>query len=116
MRRGDVFWADLAPRSGSEQRGRRPVVVVSHDGLNEMPQWRSIIVVPLSTSARQMSRGPSVVTIPPGVAGLLRESGALCHQVTTIDRSKLVQKIGTLPRPLILAVNQALRISLDLFD
>jgi mRNA-degrading endonuclease toxin of MazEF toxin-antitoxin module len=41
-----VFWADLAPRSGSEQAGRRPVIVVSHDGFNQAPGWRSVIVVP----------------------------------------------------------------------
>jgi mRNA-degrading endonuclease toxin of MazEF toxin-antitoxin module len=28
MKRGEVYWADLVPRSGSEQTGRRPVVVV----------------------------------------------------------------------------------------
>ena len=32
MKRGDVYWADLAPRSGSEQTGRRPVILVSSDG------------------------------------------------------------------------------------
>ena len=53
MKRGEVYWADLAPRSGSEQRGRRPVVVISHDAFNQTPGWRSIIVVPLSTSAAQ---------------------------------------------------------------
>ena len=45
MKRGEVYWADLAPRSGSEQRGRRPVVVISHDAFNQTPGWRSIIVV-----------------------------------------------------------------------
>ena len=45
MKRGEVRWADLAPRSGSEQTGRRPVIVVSHDGFNETPTWKSIIVV-----------------------------------------------------------------------
>jgi len=42
MRRGEVFWAQ-------EQSGRRPVIVVSHDGFNEVTAWRSVIVVPLST-------------------------------------------------------------------
>src|SRR5580658_697712 len=31
MKRGEVYWADLVPRSGSEQTGRRPVILVSHD-------------------------------------------------------------------------------------
>lgn len=116
MKRGELFWADLVPRSGSEQSGRRPVLVVSHDGFNETPGWRSIIVVPLSTSTAQQSRGPTVVTLPRGTAGLLHESAALCHQVTTLDRAKLVKPIGTLPRRFLLSVNAALRAALDLFD
>ncbi len=50
MRRGDLFWAEPAPRSGSERRGRRPVVVVSHDAFNEAEKWQSVVVVPLSAS------------------------------------------------------------------
>jgi mRNA interferase MazF len=116
MKRGEILWANLTPRSGSEQSGRRPVLIVSHDGFNETPGWQSVIVVPLSTSPAQKNRGPTVVMIPRGTAGLERESAALCHQVTTIDRAKLDKAIGTLPRPLLLAVNAALRAALDAFD
>ena len=35
MKRGDLYLAELAPRSGSEQQGRRPVIIVSHDAFNE---------------------------------------------------------------------------------
>ena len=66
MKRGEVYWADLTPRSGSEQRGRRPVVVISHDAFNQTPGWRSIIVVPLSTSVAQAGRGPSAVLLSQG--------------------------------------------------
>ena len=114
MRRGEVWWADLAPRSGSEQRGRRPVVVVSHDAFNLVAGWRSVIVVPLSTSARQAARGPTAVPIPRGTAGLPRECVALCHQVTTLDRAKLTKQVGTLPRAEALAVNEALKAALEL--
>ncbi len=78
MKRGDVYWADLAPRSGSEQQGRRPVIVISHDAFNQTQGWRSIIVVPLSTSAVQAGRGPSAVLLPQGTASLGKESVALC--------------------------------------
>jgi mRNA interferase MazF len=97
MKRGEVWWADLVPRSGSEQRGRRRVVIVSHDAFNQTEGWRSFIVVPLSTSVAQARRGPTAPSLPRGSAGLLRGSVALCHQVTTLDRSKLTQPIGTLP-------------------
>ena len=51
MKRGDVFLADLRPRSGSEQQGRRPVIVVSRDSFNLSPGWQSVIVVPCSTGS-----------------------------------------------------------------
>ena len=114
MRRGDVYWADLVPRSGSEQSGRRPVVILSHDGFNLTPGWNSLIVVPLSTSLSQASRSVTVVGIPMGTAGLSRAGVALCHQVTTLDRRKLVQKIGTLPAPLLTQVGEGVKAAMDL--
>lgn len=114
MKRGEVYWADLIPGSGSEQAGRRPVVVVSHDGFNQTPGWMSIIVVPLSTSSSQAKRGPTVVGLPAGVAGLPKESVAICHQVTTLDRAKLTTRIGRLPTELLREVDGGLRAALDL--
>src|SRR5580658_2049667 len=109
MRRGEVYWADLAPRSGSQQTGRRPVVLVSHDGFNLASDWRSVIVVPISTSASQAKRGPTVVQIPGGVAGLPKASVAICHQVTTLDRAKLSKRIGMLSPDLARGVEAGLK-------
>ena len=89
MRKGEVFWADLAPCSGSEQAGRRPVILVSHDGFNQTPGWQSIIVVPVATSRAQARRGPTVVRIPGGIADLPQDNVAVCHQVTTLNRAKI---------------------------
>lgn len=96
MRRGEIYWAVLAPRSGSEQAGRRPVVVLSHDGFNEVPSWRSIIVVPISTSKSQARRSPTAVVLSAGTAGLSSESVVLCHQIITLDRAKLDKRVGEL--------------------
>jgi len=114
MTRGEVYWADLVPRSGSEQSGRRPVIVVSHDGFNQTPAWRSIVVIPISTSASQGKRGPTVVEIPGGAAGLPKTSFAVCHQVTTLDRAKLTRRVGSLPPEFLSVVEQGLRAALDL--
>ncbi len=114
MKRGDICWAEIAPRSGSEQSGRRPVIIVSHDGFNQAPGWRSIIVVPLSTSATQAMRGPTAVNIPQGVGGLRKASIALCHQVTTLDRGKLTERMGSLPKDLLEQVEESLKSALDL--
>ena len=114
MKRGEVYWADLVPRSGSEQTGRRPVILVSHVGFNQTPAWKSIIVVPISTSASQGKRGPTVVELPGGSAGLPKSSFAVCHQVTTLDRAKLTRKVGTLPSEFLREVEEALKAAMDL--
>jgi len=114
LKRGEVYWADLAPRSGSEQQGRRPVIIVSRDALNKVEGWSSIIVVPLSTSAIQQRRGPSAILLPQGAAGLRKQSIALCHQVTTLDRSKFIQRIGELSLVELNLVEDGLKAALDL--
>jgi mRNA interferase MazF len=114
MRRGELYWANLAPRSGSEQT-RRPVVIVSHNGFNQTATWRSIIVVPISTSSRQNRRGPTTVQIPQGVGGVTQDSVALCHQVTALDRAKLLApSLGELPPTYLDAVEKGLRAALNL--
>ena len=114
MKRGEVFWADLKPRSGAEQRGRRPVIVVSNDGFNVAPSWRSVIVVPVSTSEAQARRAPTAVLLPAGAGGLLRASVALCHQVTTLDRMKLTERAGLLSAAALAAVEEGLKAALEL--
>lgn len=116
MRRGDVFVAELRPRSGSEQKGRRPVLVVSHDGFNTAPSWRSAIVVPLSTSKAQAKRGPTAVFLPKGVGGLRRDGVAICHQVTTLDRAKLTTYLGALPEAVMKKVDEGLKAALSLVN
>lgn len=114
MRRGEIYWANLHPRSGSEQQGRRPVLVISHDGFNANPNWRSIIVIPLSTSSAQARRGPTAVFIPQNVGGLPQESVALCHQITTLDRVKLEQRIGQLSAEWLERIAEGLKAATDL--
>jgi mRNA-degrading endonuclease toxin of MazEF toxin-antitoxin module len=114
MKRGDVYWADLVPRSGSEQTGRRPVIVMSHDSFNQTPGWRSIIVVPISTSTSQGQRGPTVIELTGGTAGLPKTSFAVCHQVTTLDRAKLTKRFGILRPESLREVEEGLKAAVDL--
>lgn len=107
MKRGEVWEALLEPRSGSEQRGQRPVILLMRENFLRAERWRSIMVVPLTTSAGQGQRGPTSVPLPAGAGGLRQDSFALAHQYTTLDRSKLGHKIGELTPAQLLAVEQA---------
>ena len=55
-----------------------------------------------------------MVSLAQGTGGLPAECVALCHQITTLDRSKLTQRIGALPEPDLLAVEDGIRAAVDL--
>ncbi len=90
------------------------MIVVSHDGFNEVETWRSIIVVPVSTSARQSARSATAVALPRGAGGLTQNSLALCHEVTILDRAKLKKRLGSLTSNEFTRVELGLKASLDL--
>ncbi|MBZ0170498.1 MAG: type II toxin-antitoxin system PemK/MazF family toxin [Kofleriaceae bacterium] len=71
-------------------------------------------MVPISTSASQVQRGPTAVPLPAGAGGLKKDSVALCHQVTMLDRSRLTSLAGVLPAELLALVSDGLRIAQDL--
>jgi mRNA interferase MazF len=114
MKRGELYWARLFPRSGSEQKGRRPVLVVSSDGFNEVPTWRSLIVIPVTTSTRQAQRGRTTVSVSAAESGLPEDSLAVCHQITTLDRSKVEGRIGALSGDAMARVEEGIAAACDL--
>lgn len=114
MRRGEVWWAVLQPRTGSEQSGRRPVVVLSHDSFNQTANWNSVIVIPCSTSGQQAKRTPTIVPLSKGTGGLPQDCVAVGHQITTLDRSKLQQQIGALPDLELRAIERAVMNAIDI--
>ena len=111
IRRGDLFWVDLKPVKGSEQAGRRPVVVIQNDVGNEVAP--TVIVAPLTTKSFTKSY-PMNAHIPRGVAGLKEDSTVLLSQIRTIDKTRLHRKIGHLPSAYLKQVDRAIGISLGL--
>jgi mRNA interferase MazF len=90
-----IFVAVLDPARGSEQAGRRPVLVVSREQINQL--LSVVNVIPL-TSRKSEARTiyPNEVLLPAGTAGLRVDSIALCYQIRTLDKSRLEQGLGEL--------------------
>ena len=103
--------ADLAPTVGSEQSGIRPVLVVQTDRANSHSPHT--IVVPLTSRIRQ-SLLPSHVFVPAGEGGLTQDSVALAEQIRAVDLVRLIRRMGDLPDPRMLEVDNALRTILAL--
>lgn len=99
VRRWDLFWADLDYPVGSEQGGdRRPVLVVSNDGINgSLPVITQIPLTKLEGKARKVY--PFEVLLPKEAVGTGWTSIVMPQQVRTIDKSRLLEKIGELTDP-----------------
>lgn len=109
--RGGIYWANIQPRSGSEQFGKRPVIVVSHESFNMVETWRSLLVVPLTSVIK---KGPTTVVLEKCKGRSLEKSTVLCHQITTLDRAKIEKEIGKLTFEELCLVEQAMRNALSL--
>ena len=95
MKRGEVYLADLNPTKGSEQAGKRPVVVFQDNRL--IPATLTVLVVPLTTNLK-MQKLPTCLLVAAGEGGLRQDSVALCHQLRAIDKQGLIERWGELPR------------------
>jgi mRNA interferase MazF len=107
MYRGEIWWANLPDPVGSEPGYRRPVLVIQDDIFNQS-RINTIIVV-IITSNTQLAEAPGNVLLPHEVSGLSRDSVANVSQVFTIDKTFLVERIGSLPDYLQKEIDEGLR-------
>lgn len=92
MQRGDVFLVNLDPVRGSEVGKTRPAVILQNDLANRSSP--TVTVIPISSKVGRLF--PFQVRIPAGEGGLDKESTALCEQIRTLARERLVQPLGRL--------------------
>ncbi len=115
MRRGDVRLVDLDPARGAEADKRRPVVIVSNDAANRTAATlgRGVLsVVPVTSNVERVY--PFQVLLPSGTAGLSRDSKAQAEQVRSVAFERIGERLGSVPQPLMTALDQALRLHLAL--
>ena len=105
--------ADLNPVIGSEQQGRRPVLVISDETTNSvMPV---VTILPLTSLKKGRRVYPNEVLIKNGVAGLELDSIVLAHQIRTIAKQRLITSLGEiLDANLRSRIDDALRVHLNL--
>ena len=103
--------AVLDPVIGSEQGGRRPVVIIQNDMGNQHAP--TVIAVPLTGSTAKPDL-PTHARVSCGEGGLWRDSIALCEQVRTLEKSRLGRRLGSLSPQTLRDVEKALGVSLDM--
>ena len=100
IQRFEVHLVNLDPTIGSEIRKTRPCLVVSPDELNRT--LRTVIVAPMTTKGyRYPTRVP---------CRFQRKTGqVVLDQIRTVDRARLVKRLGRLGDPTAAAVLEVLR-------
>lgn len=112
MKRGQVWWADLADPRGSAPGMRRPVVIVQDDLLTDS-KLSTVMVVPLTSQTRR-AQALGNVLLEARQTGLERSSVALVCQVLTIDKVFLTDLVGSLSRRAMQGIDNGLKLALDL--
>lgn len=108
-----VFLADLNPTIGSEQRGTRPVMVVSDEEFNRL--MPVVTILPITSLKKGRRVYPNEALLPAGSGGLDMESLVLAHQIRTIAKERLVTQLGAIEDPTqITAIIDALRVHLNM--
>lgn len=106
MKRGEVWWVEFDPAVGSEVRKTRPGIIVSNDAANR--NLSRVIVVALSSNTERLYPGNALVT----VGGT--PSKAMSDQIMTADKSRLKSLLGSLSKPDMKAVEDAMRLQMGL--
>lgn len=115
MLRGEVRLVDLDPVRGSEASKRRPAVLVSNDHANAAAARTGcgvVTVVPLTSSTERVLAFQ--VLLPAEETGLHRDSKAQAEQVRSVAVERVGPALGRLRAGLLTAVDDALRLHLDL--
>lgn len=88
----EIYWADLNPTKGSEQSGKRPVVVISGNTMNE--HLPVSIVCPLSSKVKDFS---TCTLIEKSKINKLKiDSEVITFQIRTVSQNRLTKKIGVI--------------------
>ena len=111
IKRGDIFYADLNPVVGSEQGGRRPVLIISNDVGNKHSP--TVIVAPITSRIYTTAKLPTHTLIN-DFDRLDNNSIILLDQIRTIDKQCLQEYLGTRDKLFIDAADTALVISIGL--
>ena len=110
-RRGQIYLVAFDPTVGAEIKKTRPALILQNDIAN---RYSPITIVAAITSKAEEKLYPTEVAIPRGEGGLAADSVVLLNQIRSIDKKRLVRRLGTVKAETMHQVDRALQISVGL--
>lgn len=110
-RRGDIYLVNFDPTIGAEIKKTRPAIIVQNDIAN---RHSPITIVAAITSQFNEPLYPTEVHIKAPEGGLTSDSVALLNQIRSIDKRRLVKRVGVVRSETMEGVDRAIQISLGI--
>ena len=112
LRRGEIYLSSFDPTVGREIKKTRPALVIQNDIGN---RYSSVTIVAAITSTISPVPYPVEVVVQPTAAnGLEVPSSIRLDQIRSVDRQRLVRRLGVVDSASISKVDEAIKISLGL--
>ncbi|MBQ3427634.1 MAG: type II toxin-antitoxin system PemK/MazF family toxin [Clostridia bacterium] len=89
----DIYYCNLDPTVGSEQRGTRPVLIISTNSVNHHLPVSTVL--PISSVKPGAKIYPTEVFLDPSISGLPKASIAMLQQIRTISHDRLGRFAGS---------------------
>ena len=96
VNQGDIFWVEFGEPSGSEPGYRHPHVVIQNNVFNRS-RIQTVVVCALTSNLKR-AKAPGNVLLENGEANLPKQSVVNISQIFTVNKSDLVEKVGSLSR------------------
>ena len=106
-----MFYADLTPTVGSEQDGKRPVLIIQNNKGNKRSS--TVITAAITSKAESKATLPTHCIVK-AQQGLDCDSLVLLEQIRTLDRLRLQEYIGRLDAETMAEIDKALAVSVGL--
>jgi mRNA interferase MazF len=110
--RGEIWWVNLDPTIGSEQAGKRPIVVISSNSFHRI-QKQIVVAVPMTRSGRPFRFH---LRADPDETGLPQPGWIMCDQVRSISAQRMLDPFpaGRVSLATMARIEALLRALLDL--
>lgn len=112
MQRGEIWWADLPAPQGSGPAKRRPVLIVQSDAFNA--SRIQTVIATVITSNLELAAAPGNLLLRRRDSKLAKDSVVNVSQIITLDRSFLTERVGSISKRFMGALDEGLRLALGL--
>lgn len=104
MKRGEIWWVNFDPSIGSEIKKTRPAIIISNDLSNNALEV--IQVIPLTSNIKKLFPNEAFIQTKE------KSARALAHQITTISKKRINNKMGAISKEEMKALENAIKLQL----